>query len=354
MNNQQKHSEEKNFSQTKCVGAVGQKTFSLLLMLLISLVGTFSAMGEETLPPKTSVKKLPVKKSPAKKTATSKKTSPKQPEVGANYDKVAYDIYVRVGLIAYLKQDYAEAAKQFKAAKPYQPPRNFTVAHGTILTGIERLIRAAKKGKSLTPQNVLEGDKKARLILMLADVYHTGGQYERSLELCNRLLKGAARKATKTQRSYAYFRRARNYYSLDSRGDERKRNSDLALRDYLASQKTDPKTEWADNCLFKAANVYWNHSGNARKAIYLYRRLLKLYPDSDEAERSAYFIGVCYEWSGNYRDAKTAYLYSQKHFPASRYGRLVEMHLKETSAKLKSQKTTPRRKITPRRKTKKK
>ncbi|VAX40043.1 hypothetical protein MNBD_PLANCTO02-1280, partial [hydrothermal vent metagenome] len=98
----------------------------------------------------TPARKIPAKKTPAKK---------QQPKIGANYNKVAYDIYVRAGLVAYVKQDLPKAVELFEKAKPFQPPRTFTVVHGTVPTGIDRLITAAKQGKSLTPKSVLEGDE---------------------------------------------------------------------------------------------------------------------------------------------------------------------------------------------------
>ena len=83
----------------------------------------------------------------------------------------------------------------FQKAKPLQPERKFVVVHGTIPTGIERLIEAAKSGKSLTPEIVCKGDQKAKLILMLADVYYQGQEWQRSVDLCTRLIKGAAPKS---------------------------------------------------------------------------------------------------------------------------------------------------------------
>ena len=59
---------------------------------------------------------------------------------------------------------------------------------------MERLIEAAKSGKSLTPEIVRKGDERAKLILTLADVYHEGQQYDKSLDLCNRVLTGGPNK----------------------------------------------------------------------------------------------------------------------------------------------------------------
>lgn len=255
------------------------------------------------------------------------------------WKQVAYDINVRAGLIAYLKQDYSKAANLFEKAKPFQPPRAAVVVHGKVPTGIEKLIITAKSGRSLTPEPVLEGNEKARLILMLADIYYEGQQYERSIELCDRILKSSAYKATKAQKSYAFFKRARNrYLNLSTNPEERKMDISSVSKDYRDSQKTDSRAIWADNCLFYLANMAWNHAQDANSAVATYKRLLKQYPESEEADRSAYFIGVTYEWSKRYREAKDAFEYSQKYFPDSRFAQLVQKHMKEVDAALQDEK----------------
>ncbi len=300
-----------------------------LMMILISFTCILPTHAQDK-PVKTSPKKaIPS----AKKTLPPKKTTPKktEPAIGTNYDKTAYDIYVRAGLIAYLKQDYPKATEHFKKAKPYQPPRNFTVVHGTIPTGIDRLIAVAKQGKSLTPKSVLEGDEKARLILMLADVYHTGGQSGRAIELCNRVLKGrTAKKATKAQRSYAYFRRGRSRYhvSADTMAtateEELNEMDRKTYQDYMSSQKIAPKELWAVDAMYKAAVMLWNHGDKstpkktiqvADRSIALHRRVVKTYPGSRQALNSFYLVGVLYQWSGRYKEAKRALEKVQLNYP---------------------------------------
>jgi len=242
--------------------------------------------------------------------------------------QTAYDIFVRAGLVEYLLEHPERALTFFEKAKPLQPERTFVVVQGTIPTGIERLIAAAKSGKALTPDIVRKGDEKAKLILMLADVYHAGEEWERSLDLCARVINGFAPKATREQRSYAYFRRGRNYYCL--RGQDR--NPDAALADYVATVKTAPKAPWADKAMFLGGNLLWNHKRDADSAIAVWRRLLKEYPASEEADRAAYYIGVAFHWSGRVQEARQAYEAMLRERPASRFNKLV----KEQLAKLDS------------------
>lgn len=139
---------------------------------------------------------------------------------------VAYDIYVRAGLISYLGQKFDEAVGQFRTAQKYAPPRNFVVVAGKIASGPERLVSAAEQGKSghpLTPKSVAEGPPQVSLILMLADLYHESQNYPRSIDLTTRALDGLgiggrgpaskSLKSTPDQRSWAHFKRARSRYA---------------------------------------------------------------------------------------------------------------------------------------------
>ncbi|MBN2024188.1 MAG: tetratricopeptide repeat protein [Pirellulales bacterium] len=270
--------------------------------------------------------------------------------------QVKYDVYLRAGLLQYLRQKPKQAAECFAKAKPFTPPRDFVVVQGTIPTGIERLIAAVESGEPLTPPCVLEGDPTAKLCLMLADVYHEAEQWEKSFTLCNRLLHGAAPRATSEQRSWAFFRRGRNYYcfEFESGGQRRGGVQDLgaddagnpralhfdpvaSLNDYVASVKLAPQAEWADNAMFLAGNILWNHQRNADAAIAVWQRLLRVYPKSEEADRSAYFIGVAYQWSGDPVNAERAYEDFVKTRPSSAFASEARERLVEAREKRRQQ-----------------
>ena len=242
--------------------------------------------------------------------------------------QLGYDIFVRAGLVEYLLEHPERAVGFFEKAKPLQPERNFVVVHGTIPTGIERLIEAAKSNKALTPEVVRKGDEKAKLILMLADVYHEGEQWQRSLDLCGRVIENAAPKATREQKSYAHFKRARNYYSLDGKDN----NPDAAFADYAASVSMASKAPWADKAMFKAANIQWNHKHDAEAAALLWERLCRTYPESEEAIRSAYYVGIVYEWSNRPEEAAKAFKKLLDRWPDSPFTSVTRDHLTKLEA----------------------
>ena len=214
--------------------------------------------------------------------------------------QIGYDIYVRAGLVEFLLEHPERAVGFFQKAKPLQPERKFVVVHGTIPTGIERLIEAAKSGKSLTPDIVCKGDQKAKLILMLADVYYQGQEWQRSVDLCTRLIKGAAPKASREQKSYAYFKRGRSYYCLRGKA----RDPDAALADYVAAVRVAPKAPWASNAMFLAANIQWNHKHNADAAASVWNRLIHDYPNSEDVDVSTMFISMVYRCTNRPDEAR--------------------------------------------------
>ena len=229
---------------------------------------------------------------------------------------VAYDIYLRAGLLEYMHEQYGAAVVFFEKAKPFAPPRNYAVVYGKIPTGIERLIDAAKTGKTLTPEIVRKGDPTAKTAMMLADIYHEGQDYQRSLDLCDRLLNAPAimKKATREQCSYAHFRRARNHYLIL---DMALFNPDAALADYVAAVRAAPQAEWADKAMFYAGNIEWNKKNNPEAAISAWQLLIKNYPQSSEADRSAFFIGVTRYYTKQYAEAKKSLEKYAEDYPGS-------------------------------------
>jgi outer membrane protein assembly factor BamD (BamD/ComL family) len=215
---------------------------------------------------------------------------------------VQYNIYLRAGLIEYLQEHKGPALAFFEKAKPLQPARGFVVVQGEIPTGIERLASLAKSDSLPTPDAVRNGDQKAKLILMLADLYCDGEQHGKAIELCDRLIDGTAPKASRDQTSYAYFRRARGHYLIAGSASD----PDAALADYVAAVGASPKAEWADSAIFFAANIEWNHKHNLGGAVSDWSRLLREHPKSKEADRCALYIGAAYFYSERYPEAQRA------------------------------------------------
>ena len=239
----------------------------------------------------------------------------------------AYAIYLRAGLIEYLSERCPKAVEWFEKAKPFAPKRDYVVVHGHIPTGMEKLIELAKSGKFLTPEEARKGDEKAKLVLMLTDVFLEGEEWEKSLDLCNKVVTGSDRKVTRDQRSWARRQRAIAFSRLKLRTD--------AKREYVAAQRMSPSAPWAPQCLLMAGTIAHNYEKQLQDAIAVFEKVVQQYPKSESAAKAAYFVGVIYEWNSQWSLAKTAYERVIRDYPKSRWASAaMDYHLKKVDAAL--------------------
>jgi tetratricopeptide (TPR) repeat protein len=272
--------------------------------------------------------------------------------------QLGYDIYVRAGLVEYLldsgKGDcpspsgaspqglspFPRAAAFFEKAKPFQPERNFVVVQGTIPTGIERLIEAAKSNKSLTPEVVRKGDEKAKLILMLADVYLEGQQWQKTLELCELVIHATRFPMTPDQKSWAHHQRATAIYGIP--------DCKNAHDDYVLAQRTCPNAPWAARSLFEAGCISSSFIADRKQAVNEFVAVVKRYPKSDIADKAGYFVGVTCEWDNQPDRAKLAYNWFLKRHPDSPWTGLVKhQHLPAVEKQLEATKPSNTRRTKP-------
>jgi tetratricopeptide (TPR) repeat protein len=232
--------------------------------------------------------------------------------------KVGYDIYLRRGLIEHLLERHPEALGFFHKAELLQPPRKMVVVEGRIPTGIERLVELAKSGKSLTPELARRGDEQAKLILMMADVFHHGQDHGKSIELFSKLIAGAAPEATREQVSWAFFMRARGLHAqmLPLK----------AFEDFRRAAESGGSAPWCPTAYFYAANAAFNYEQNVTRGISVWKYIVDTYPDSPEAEKSAYYIGFALQTSGHLAQAQRAYEAFIEKYPDSGYIRPIREH----------------------------
>ena len=243
--------------------------------------------------------------------------------------QVGYDIYVRAGLLEHLQGHRDQSLLFLEKAKPLEPRHAVVAVGGHVPTGVERLIRLAKSDESPTPDLVKQGDQKASLILMLADVYHEGQQYDKAVRLCTLVATQLAHTISPDQRSYAFFRRGRSYYLCPGGGFD----CDAALADYTAAIMLAPNAPWADAALFFAGNIQWNHKHNPPAAVAAWERLLRDYPNSAEADRCSLYIGAVYYYSQRYSDAQRSLTRFLKTYPKSEFVESASAFLDDCRAK---------------------
>jgi tetratricopeptide (TPR) repeat protein len=237
-----------------------------------------------------------------------------------------YNTYLRAGLVAYLNQKYDAAIILFKTAKPFEPPPDFVVVAGNVPTGIERVIAAAKGKKLLIPPEILKMDQRANLAMQLISIYQQAGVHEKALVIADELLRKPG-KAASVQLSWVHYRRGRSLYYLEEDPVDAKKS-------YLASLRLSPKTEWAGDAIFLAANITYNHEENVNEAVKLWQKAIAEYPDNEEAERSAYYVGIAYEWANRHEEAIKAYENALAKFPGGEFEELIRNHLAKMQKKM--------------------
>lgn len=239
-----------------------------------------------------------------------------------------YGVFLRAGLTAYLDAKYRQSAAMFRMAKPLEPikphgPGSLTQAR----VGLDNVIEAARTSRKLTPDLVLEGDAKARVVMQLADIYLEVGRWKKVISLCDIVIGGKDFVPTAAQKSWAHNQRASAIYSIP--------DGKNALEDYAAAQKCCPTAPWAAEALFYSGTITNNFLQDHKEASKLFAAVVSTYPESDIADKAAYFVGVAYEWAKDWPAAKKAYQEFLKQYPQSKWVRLVQTrHLPNVEEKL--------------------
>lgn len=242
-----------------------------------------------------------------------------------------YNCYLRAGLVDYFRQQYEAAQRLFELAKPFAPSRDFVVVEGDIPTGMENIITVSREKRALTPEEALDGDVKARLVLQLADIYLVAGSYQKSYDLATFVIEELKKTASIPQRSWAHRQRATALSSL--------RKKIEAKPEYLTAQKLSPSSPWAVECLFLAGTIAHNHEKQPKEAIGIFEEVVKQYPQSELASKAAYFVGVIYEWNSQWSLAKAAYQRVIRDYPESRWAEAaMRYHMKIVDAALAAEK----------------
>ncbi len=271
--------------------------------------------------------------------------------------QVGYEIYIRAGLVEYLKvrgegkarnetpdspeqssasaKSYPRTLAFFEKAKPLQPERNFVVVQGHIPTGIERLIKVAETGRSLTPEIVCKENEQVGLVLQFADLQLEANQCNKAIELYDLVIYPTRFRVTAHQKSWAHHQKATAIYAIP--------DCKNAYNDFVQAQLSCPGAPWAARSLFQAACITNNFFEDKAKAATQFMVVVKRYPNSDVASKAAYFAGVTTEWDKQLDNAKVAYQWYLKKYPGSQWAELVKtQHLPEVEKQLKAVKESPK------------
>jgi len=287
-----------------------------------------------------------------------------------SWQAVASDIYLRIGIIAYLEGRYPGAAHAFEeTCQQASNPK-------AVRQQLEPLIAAATAGRPVTPAEVRGSgaNEKVALALALGRIHITARRWERAERLFNRVQKSSPiGRPSQAQRSYAKFGLA-----LALQGQRKPAKAKTAFLDSLQEH---PKGSWHDETLFRLASMIQQQAerkfekkadtdedcvGCEKKrrhkrltreerekvaaeeasrlagfrraraeALPYWQKLAGSYPDSPYAELGMYFSGILHQESEEWADAATAWLRFLKVYPRSPWAgdaivRLLDICLERT------------------------
>ena len=273
---------------------------------------------------------------------------------GASWKAAASELYLRIGIVAYLEGRYPGAAQAFResvsgetvAAKKSgpDPPTGTKAAAGKappVPAWIEPLVTAAEAGQPVLPADVgTPGpDDRPALALAVGRIYYLARRLDRAEFLFTRIMEPKTAAALlPPQRAYAQFG-----LGLVQEANQK---ADEAKAGYLASIKTCPNGSWNYDTLFHlatliqreaergyqdtkskpadagkaAATMAIAHSAYTTgrgQALPFWQELVKRYPQSPYAETAAYSVGLlCYE-QGKWKDCLAALDDFTAKYPAS-------------------------------------
>jgi tetratricopeptide (TPR) repeat protein len=230
---------------------------------------------------------------------------------------VGYDLLLQGGLVAYLSGRRDEAVELFRKARPLASTVAASAHRHEPASGLGRLLAAAEANQELVPQEVLDGDDKAKVCLQLAACYYAAEDFPRVLELTERAMERLPR-IKPHQRAWARFLHGRACHALWMPLD--------GLDDFSRAVAEAPGASWAPQCQFFVANSTFSYAKDVSAAIAAWKHLVNRYPQSDLVERASYHIGFAYQAAGQYRQARDSYDAFMEKYPTSPFTKAIEQH----------------------------
>lgn len=250
--------------------------------------------------------------------------------------QIAYDVYLRAGMLAFLDEKYPQAINYFEAARPFMPKKEGkTVLVGSPPNSTDAVIQAARDGRPLTAKEALGGDRKVKFLIQIADIYLTARMSAKAESLYTRLLTNLTKNATRLQLSWAHYQRA-EAYRLQNKCQE-------CTRDFYAAYQTEPKAPWAPQSLYYTATVTFNASQDAARAVPFFQELTGRYPNHELAEVSLYNVAKMLHLMQKLDEAEAAYRRYMQKYPDSDMVALIQQKKLPDLARLREKERNSRK-----------
>jgi tetratricopeptide (TPR) repeat protein len=168
-------------------------------------------------------------------------------------------------------------------------------------------------------RNVLDEESDAAWLLRLVELHLAANDVATAMSLSDFVVTSRTLRPTKSQKSFAHFRRAKAAYQLHAALQPGERGLKEAIADYELAVKIDKEAPWCGDALFLAGNIHWNQFNDGDSAIRLWKEAARRYPKSRLAENAGYNIGAIYQHNGETQKAKAAFAEFKGKYPESKF-----------------------------------
>jgi len=229
--------------------------------------------------------------------------------------ELRYPLYLRMGLLAYLKNDMPEAEAWFKKAIAFAPKENFILADGQDPAEVqlppnrvERLLAACRSTEELTPASARAGDSKVSLLLVIGDLYHHGQEFKKSAEFFDRVLKPEqVLKPIANQTAHALYRRMQCHW------DAFDMKQAVALgRRFMANH---PKHDKAPDVLLHCGIALYTNLEQEQAAIQCFEEVRTQYQATEEGRIALWHLAMLHKWEKRPRQSLELFELFKKLYP---------------------------------------
>ncbi|MEA3368324.1 MAG: tetratricopeptide repeat protein, partial [Planctomycetota bacterium] len=247
----------------------------------------------------------------ARRAAAGLETALGRKDASGSWQRIAGEIYLRRGILAYVDEDLTAAARFLGKAAEAPAPGHKTAQ------GIDYLLAAARAGLPLLPftadttKTAAAGDKHntRRTTLALATAWDLLGRRKAAQHLFELVLAGRLGRPSPPAAAYAC-------YGVGT--CRRQAGADREAGPHLAKAlRVSPDADWHDETLHKAALAAVAAGGKGNKksantktankneivALGLWNKLIERYPDSPRAAAARYHVGMILTRRGDYAAA---------------------------------------------------
>lgn len=245
------------------------------------------------------------------------------------------ECFIRAALIAYLKEQYADAVEYVTAAGPEAPKAGFTQDPDLRAIGVHYLLKNIQNRKEVTDPRALKAaeNDQQRMALQLGGLYKESIRPEKAEAVFLRVVEKepALGRIPAAIEAYAMLMIA---VAIDRQVSRREEAFEwierlLARRDLVGSH-------WHGTAMFRLALYTSNQTQNSALAMARYQQMLQQYPDHESAEMAlAYYVLEAIEIK-DVDLATTGMTALLERFPGSRYRSGLEERLHALKAKLES------------------